>query len=54
MAPQWFVKLELPFKKMWPDDPLWLPLVLTGKSVEAEFIFGDNNEILDYSVNVLE
>lgn len=47
MAPKWFKKNELPFKEMWPDDPYWLPRVLAGEQLEAEFIFGDNDRILD-------
>jgi ADP-ribose pyrophosphatase YjhB (NUDIX family) len=50
MAPKWFKKDKLPFEKMWPDDPYWLPLVLGGKFVEAEFLFGKNDIVLDQLV----
>lgn len=39
MKPQWFPIAKLPFEKMWIDDPLWLPKVLVGESLEAEFHF---------------
>jgi hypothetical protein len=29
---------------MWQDDAQWLPLVLAGRSIEAEFAFADDNE----------
>lgn len=50
MAPRWFAKNELPFSQMWPDDPLWLPRVLNGEKLEAEFLFGTNDEVFDYLV----
>lgn len=51
MKPQWFKKDQIPYDSMWPDDKLWLPLVLEGKNVNAQFVFGDNDEILDYRIN---
>jgi 8-oxo-dGTP pyrophosphatase MutT (NUDIX family) len=44
MQPQWFPIREIPFHRMWQDDAHWLPLVLDGASVEAEFTFADDNE----------
>lgn len=37
MAPQWFKQTDLPFDEMWPDDPLWLPRVLVGEKLKADF-----------------
>jgi 8-oxo-dGTP pyrophosphatase MutT (NUDIX family) len=39
MRPQWFSHDEIPFDAMWPDDKHWLPPVLAGKKIEAEFHF---------------
>lgn len=33
MRPQWFSVSNLPFESMWPDDPHWLPLLLSGNKV---------------------
>jgi len=52
MAPQWFKKSVLPFVEMWPDDPYWLPQVLAGEKLEAEFLFGVNDTILDKKVTL--
>jgi 8-oxo-dGTP pyrophosphatase MutT (NUDIX family) len=50
MKPRWFKKDKLPFKKMWWDDPYWLPKVLEGKKIKASFLFNEKEEILDYFV----
>ncbi len=46
MAPQWFPTRDLPFSRMWVDDAHWLPHVLAGGFVEAEFTFADDNETI--------
>jgi 8-oxo-dGTP diphosphatase len=44
MRPAWFPIDGLPLHQMWQDDAQWLPLVLAGRSIEAQFIFADDNE----------
>lgn len=39
MKPKWFKVNEIPFNKMWPDDKFWLPRVLNGEKLKAEFVF---------------
>lgn len=51
MRPQWFSVSELPFGEMWPDDSLWLPRALAGESLQAEFLFGEGDLVLDYKVS---
>lgn len=31
MKPQWYLEDEVPFEKMWADDPYWFPLMLQEK-----------------------
>jgi ADP-ribose pyrophosphatase YjhB (NUDIX family) len=50
MAPKWFNIDEIPYKDMWEDDPLWLPLVLKGKIVNADFLFDENQKMLEHKV----
>jgi 8-oxo-dGTP diphosphatase len=44
MAPEWFPATALPFAMMWQDDRVWLPRVLAGEALEAEFTFAADNE----------
>lgn len=44
MLPSWFPVHEIPFEKMWQDDAYWLPIVLKGKTICADFEFGEDNE----------
>jgi len=41
MKPQWYKHQEIPYGEMWADDIHWMPLVLAGKKIEAEFHFND-------------
>lgn len=38
--PTWFDKELLPLEKMMPADKQWLPIVLSGKKIIAEFHYG--------------
>lgn len=50
MAPRWFKKDDLPYASMWSDDIHWLPLILEGKKVIAEFVLDDNNAVVKQNV----
>ena len=54
MAPKWFPFEEIPYQSMWPDDIYWLPHVLKGNKVEADFLFGDEDKISDYKVRIVD
>ena len=51
MAPKWFNIDEIPYSKMWPDDKHWLPKVIKGEYVKADFYFDDNDKLIKYSMN---
>jgi len=46
MSPKWFEADKVPFDKMWDDDKHWLPHILEGKKIKANFIFKEG-EIID-------
>lgn len=31
MRPRWFTIQDIPYDQMWPDDKIWLPILLDGK-----------------------
>jgi len=46
MLPKWFLTNELPFDNMWNDDRIWLPKILNGEKIKADFVFGEDNETI--------
>ena len=46
MAPLWVPIDRIPHQEMWADDAHWLPLVLAGQRIEAEFTFAEDNETI--------
>lgn len=46
MRPQWYAITDIPFNSMWIDDRHWLPLVLAGKKLKAEFLFDAKGETI--------
>jgi len=47
MRAAWHPLHDLPFHAMWDDDRYWLPLILAGKRIEAEFTYNADNETVD-------
>ena len=54
MRPEWFNEKEIPFDRMWDDDKLWLPEILKGKKLKADFIFKEGEIILEHNINITE
>ncbi len=54
MSPKWFNVQDIPYEKMWPDDPFWLPKVLEGKLLRAYFKFGENDIVKEKEVNIVK
>mmetsp|Transcript_2586 Transcript_2586/g.9152 ORF Transcript_2586/g.9152 Transcript_2586/m.9152 type:complete len:166 (+) Transcript_2586:69-566(+) len=46
MAPEWFDVDDIPFGKMWADDPVWYPHFLAGRLFEGEFYFTRTTTLL--------
>jgi len=50
MRPQWFTFTKISYRKMWSDDPLWLPKILFGERVEGWFSFNDESKVVGYKI----
>lgn len=55
MRPQWYLQSQLPYSEMWVDDQYWIPMVLAGKKIKADFYFNkDGNVIQKHSIQEVE
>ncbi len=54
MAPKWFKREEIPFDSMWPDDVYWLPHVLEDSLIKANFVFGENDDMLEKNIDIVD
>jgi len=50
MRPEWFLEENIPFEKMWPDDPYWMNLLLMSKQFLGRFDYSDDDTITEHSV----
>jgi 8-oxo-dGTP pyrophosphatase MutT (NUDIX family) len=50
MKPEFFDIENIPFEKMWVDNKLWLPQVLSGKILFGEYLFKTESEIEDQNI----
>lgn len=53
MAPKWFNLAKIPYARMWQDDKIWLPEILSGKKIEANFQFNKTGDIEKYNINTI-
>ncbi len=47
IEPLWFTRDGVPYAQMWDDASHWLPHLLAGCSVQADFVFGADNETVE-------
>lgn len=50
MAPKWFDIKEIPYEQMWEDDQFWLPKVLNDVIIEADFLFDNNQKMIEKDI----
>lgn len=53
MKPKWFSTKSIPYEEMWSDDKHWLPLIIKGEKIEADFKFDDSNNVVSYKIKEL-
>jgi 8-oxo-dGTP diphosphatase len=50
-APKWFRIERIPYDEMWPDDQIWMPLMLEGKKFVGDFYFDrDARNLLSHDI----
>ena len=54
MAPKWFSFNAIPYESMWPDDIYWMPHILRGKNLEADFTFGEGDKLLGHDIKIIK
>ena len=54
MKPEWFSLEKIPYEKMWSDDKYWLPLFLTGKKFEGQFLFDEKDQVLKQELKIID
>jgi mutator protein MutT len=52
MRPQWFNVKQIPYEEMWADDPLWMPLMLSGKKFEGTLTL-DGSTIVFHDITIV-
>ena len=53
MAPQWFAHANIPYSDMWSDDPFWLPQILRGKKISADFKLDESDTIVSRTIHIV-
>lgn len=48
--PAWFDITKIPFAEMWPDAQYYLPSIVAGNYIEAEFLYNENIELDDWKL----
>jgi 8-oxo-dGTP pyrophosphatase MutT (NUDIX family) len=44
MYPQWFTVKNIPYDTMWSADQYWMPEILVGHKVTADFYYDEQNQ----------
>ena len=52
MRPQWFKGTSIPYGKMWPDDYMWYPHMLSGKYFDAYVVFEGYDVVLRFDLSM--
>ena len=53
MQPKWYEIAKIPYEKMWDDDKLWLPKILSGHKITGEFYLNPDNKVYKHSLKTV-
>jgi 8-oxo-dGTP pyrophosphatase MutT (NUDIX family) len=54
MAPRWFSLTDIPYDKMWQDNPIWCPEFLRGRLLKGDFYFQNTHTLVSHTLHVLQ
>ncbi|KAL2644834.1 hypothetical protein R1flu_012421 [Riccia fluitans] len=54
MAPAWFPVADIPYDRMWSDDSIWYPLLLTGQQFKGDFFFTNTTTLTGHTIEVVD
>ena len=54
MAPRWFSLVDIPYDKMWQDDPIWYPEFLQDRLFKGDFYFHNTHTLVSHTLHVLQ
>lgn len=50
----WYDFDDLPVQRMWHDNTIWVPLILSGKNVKGRFIIGADDKVIEHELQEIE
>jgi oligopeptide/dipeptide ABC transporter ATP-binding protein len=50
IIPRWYPVDQIPYHEMWPDNKIWLPLLLKGKTVNGNLVYSDEQTLVEHQV----
>jgi 8-oxo-dGTP diphosphatase len=50
IKPSWFDIQSLPGEQMWKDNLIWVPQVLNDINVDAVFVYGEDEQLIDVTI----
>jgi len=54
MKPEWFHVDNIPFDKMWADDPHWFPLFLDKKKFSGRVLFDSSDNLIEHNISEIK
>jgi 8-oxo-dGTP diphosphatase len=53
-APRWFKLDKIPYDEMFPDDRIWMPLMLANKKFSGKFYFDKKHNLISHEIQEVE
>lgn len=53
MRPKWFEVNKIPYDSMWPDDEIWMPILIEDKLFTGKVLLG-HNSVIEHDIKVVK